>query len=73
MILRDYLLKIRTKYVKSSKVISLGSTVEVLGKKYIAHDTGGAIKGNKIDILMATHEEALAFGVQHLEIKIWEG
>lgn len=46
-------------------VIPYGSEVIFNGKTYIAEDCGGAIKGNRIDIVFATHEEALEFGVQY--------
>ncbi|MBR3215589.1 MAG: 3D domain-containing protein, partial [Exiguobacterium sp.] len=51
--------------------IPLGSKVWVEGYgEAIAGDTGGAIKGNKIDILMPTQEQALAFGRQSITIKV---
>ena len=43
-------------------VIPMGSTVIINGQKYVAEDTGGAIKGNRIDIYMADHDEALSAG-----------
>ncbi len=44
-------------------VISLGSKLLIDGKVYYAEDTGGLIKGKKIDIFFDTHQEALnAFG-----------
>lgn len=49
-------------------VIPYGSEVIINGHTYIAEDCGGAVKGNRIDILFATHEEALAFGVQYAEV-----
>jgi len=33
-------------------------------------DRGGAIKGNRLDVFFATHEEALEWGVQYLEVKV---
>lgn len=36
----------------------------------ISEDRGGAIKGARIDVLMATEEEALAFGRQEVQIRI---
>lgn len=51
-------------------VIPLGSTVLVdLGDGYglrtlVANDTGGAVKGNHIDLCVATHDEALQLGRQ---------
>lgn len=51
-------------------VIPIGTKVYIDGIGYrTAQDTGGAIKGNKIDILFETHQEALDFGRQKL--KIW--
>lgn len=44
------------------KVIPLGSTVIINGHEYVAMDTGGAVKGNVIDIYFASHDAALEFG-----------
>lgn len=45
------------------KVIPLGSKVHIEGfGDYIAEDTGGAIKGYKIDIYFPDHQSALNFG-----------
>lgn len=44
------------------KKIPLGSFVKINGVVYHAEDTGGAIKGNRIDVVVATHKEALAKG-----------
>ena len=44
-------------------VIPLGSTVIIDGQEYIAQDVGGAIKGNRIDVYVNSHEEALEKGV----------
>lgn len=49
-------------------VIPLGSQVQINGKTYMAEDTGGAIKGKKIDIFFETHEEALAYGRRDVEV-----
>ncbi len=35
-------------------------------------DRGGAIKGDHLDVLFPTHEQALQWGVQHLDVTIWE-
>lgn len=52
-------------------VIPLGSTVIVNGKEfYVAEDTGKAIKGNRVDICFSTHEEALQFGRQIVEVEV---
>ncbi|MFT8871720.1 MAG: 3D domain-containing protein [Sporolactobacillus sp.] len=52
-------------------VIPLGSRVLIPGYGvYTAADTGGAIRGNRIDVHFATQSEALNFGVQRLTIQI---
>jgi len=52
-------------------VIPLGSKVSIEGLgTYTAADTGGAIKGNRIDVLMATERAALQFGRKHLKLTI---
>ncbi len=33
-------------------------------------DRGGAIKGNRVDVFFATHEEALQWGVRYLDVEI---
>ena len=33
-------------------------------------DRGGAIKGNRLDVFFATHEEALQWGVQYLKVDV---
>lgn len=48
--------------------IPLGSYVKVNGKVYHAEDTGGAIKGNRLDIVVGTHNEALAKGTYSAEV-----
>lgn len=49
-------------------VIPYGSEVIINGHTYIAEDCGGAIKGNRVDILFATHREALNFGIRYAEV-----
>ncbi len=52
-------------------VIPLGSTVHVEGYgTAVAGDTGGAIKGNKIDLFMPERSDAVNFGRQNLEVTI---
>ncbi|PRY83653.1 3D domain-containing protein [Alkalibacterium olivapovliticus] len=52
-------------------VIPLGSMVEVEGMGvYIAGDTGGAIKGNIIDIHFSTVAEALQWGRRSVTIRV---
>ena len=44
------------------RLIKLGSKVRMNGKEYIAEDTGGAIKGKRIDLFVGSHSEAMKFG-----------
>ena len=49
-------------------VIPLGSTVTINGQEYKAQDTGGLIKGNRLDMYFDNHEDAIQFGVQYMEV-----
>lgn len=49
-------------------VIPYGTEIIIDGKTYIAHDCGGAIKGNRIDIYFASHKRAVKFGRQTAEV-----
>lgn len=52
-------------------VIPLGTRVFIPGYgEAIAEDIGWGIKGNRIDVAFDTHEEALSFGRQDLEVYI---
>ncbi|MCY9132832.1 3D domain-containing protein [Bacillus spizizenii] len=56
-------------------VIALGSTVEIKQAdgttfKAVAQDTGGAIKGTKIDVLVATEADAVQFGRQSVQVRV---
>ena len=55
------------------RVIPLGTKLYVPGYGYgIAADTGGAIKGNKIDLAYESRSEALRFGRQMMTIRIYD-
>ncbi|MDQ0200660.1 LysM peptidoglycan-binding and 3D domain-containing protein [Neobacillus ginsengisoli] len=52
-------------------VIPLGSKVYVEGfGEATAADTGGAIKGNRIDVFIPSEQDALNFGVKQLKVTI---
>lgn len=61
-----------------AKVISVDPTVIPLGTKVyvegygeaIAGDTGGGIKGNRIDIFIPDKQDAIDYGVQTVKVKI---
>ena len=58
------------------RVLPLGSLVSVPGYDGGAVvpvlDTGGAIKGNRLDVLYPTHEVAMRWGVQEIDVTVWE-
>lgn len=49
-------------------VIGYNQEVYINGSVYKAHDTGGNIKGNQIDIYMTEHDEAIEFGVKYADV-----
>ena len=56
-----------------TKVIPFGTKVIINDKEYIAQDTGGAIKGNKIDVYFEDHQRASDFGVKYEEVFLFSG
>jgi len=55
------------------KVIPLGSKVYVPGYGVaLAADTGGAIKGNRLDVCYLSTTEAFSWGVQHVTVYVLE-
>ncbi|MDQ8094235.1 3D domain-containing protein [Bacillus amyloliquefaciens] len=56
-------------------VIALGSTVEIKQSdgttfEAVSLDTGGAIKGAKIDVLVANEADAVQFGRQSVQVRV---
>lgn len=58
------------------RVLPLGSLVSVPGYDDGAVvpvlDTGGAIKGERLDVLYATHEIAMRWGIKEVDVTVWE-
>jgi 3D (Asp-Asp-Asp) domain-containing protein len=55
------------------KVIPLGSKVYVDGYGYaVAGDKGSAIKGNKIDVFIPNHNNAVNWGVKTVNVRIYK-
>jgi 3D (Asp-Asp-Asp) domain-containing protein len=55
------------------KIIPLGSRVFLQypdghGEYAVAEDTGGAIKGNRIDVAKWTRDQAKDFGIKHVKV-----
>ena len=56
--------------VAASAQFAYGTKLVINGKEYVVEDRGGSIKGNKIDIYMNSHAEALAWGVKYLPVQV---
>ena len=49
-------------------IIPFNEVVLINGREYICHDVGSAIFEKRIDIFMESHQRALEWGVQYIEI-----
>ena len=62
------------RFVAADNVYAFGTEMIIPGynesQSVEVKDRGGAIKNNRLDVFFNTHEEALAWGVQHLYVLI---
>lgn len=56
--------------VAASSKFAFGTKLNINGHIYTVEDRGGAISGNKIDIFVNSHSEALAWGVRYLPVSV---
>ena len=49
---------------------AFGTKLSLNGKVYTVEDRGGAINGNRIDLYVNSHAEALAWGVRYLPVSV---
>ncbi len=56
--------------VAASGQFAFGTKLIINGREYVVEDRGGAIQGNKIDVYMNSHAEALAWGVKYLPVQV---
>ena len=49
---------------------AFGTKLSLNGKVYTVEDRGGAISGNRIDLYVSSHAEALAWGVRYLPVSV---
>lgn len=56
--------------VATSSQFSFGTKLLINGHEYTVEDRGGAITGNKIDVYMDSHADALAWGVRYLPVQV---
>jgi 3D (Asp-Asp-Asp) domain-containing protein len=61
-------------FVAADKLYPFGTKMEIEGynssQAVKVMDRGGAIKGNRLDLFFHTHQQALEWGVQHLDVLI---
>ena len=58
--------------VAASGQFAFGTKLNINGQEYTVEDRGGAIQGNRIDIYMNSHAEAMAWGVKYLPVQVVE-
>lgn len=63
------------RFVAADRAIPFGRAVSVPGyaggRPVPVLDRGGAIRGDRLDVFFPTHDQALTWGVQYLEVRIW--
>lgn len=50
--------------------LPLGTKIKINGKVYVVKDRFGGGYTNRLDIYMSTHQEAINFGRQYLEVEV---
>ena len=56
--------------VAASGKFAFGTKLNIGGHIYTVEDRGGAVNGNKIDIYVNSHAEALQWGVKYLPVNV---
>ena len=56
--------------IAAPRTFAFGTKVIINGITYTVEDRGGAIQGNRIDIYMNSHAEALQWGVRYVEVEV---
>lgn len=56
--------------IAAPSTFAFGTQLEINGQIYTVEDRGGAIQGNRIDIYMNSHSEALAWGVRYVDVTV---
>ena len=56
--------------VAASSKFAFGTKLNIGGHIYVVEDRGGAVTGNKIDIFVNSHAEALQWGVRYLPVSV---
>ena len=62
--------------IAAPRTIAYGTRIAVPGyrggKPIAVHDRGGAIRGDKLDLLFPTHKEALRWGRRFVRVDVYE-
>ncbi len=56
--------------IAASSKFAYGTKLNIGGHTYTVEDRGGAVNGNKIDIFVSSHAEALQWGVRYLPVSV---
>lgn len=56
--------------IAAPSTFAFGTQLVINGNTYTVEDRGGAIQGNRIDIYMNSHAEAIAWGVRYLNVEV---
>lgn len=57
--------------VAAPKSFAFGTQIHIEGLgSYVVEDRGGSIKGNRLDVFVDSHEEALRLGVQYKDVEV---
>ena len=56
--------------IAAPSTFAFGTKVVINGVTYTVEDRGGAIQGNRIDIYMNSHAEALQWGVRYVNVEV---
>ena len=56
--------------VAASSKFAFGTKLNIGGHIYTVEDRGGVVNGNKIDIFVNTHAEALQWGVRYMNVSV---
>lgn len=68
-----YRLRQGDKIIAAPKTFRFGTEIYISGYGHASvQDRGGAIKDNRLDVYFHTHQEALEWGRQKLQVQIWE-
>ena len=68
-----YIIRQGDKLIAAPRTFRFGTRIIIPGYgSALVKDRGGAIKDNRLDVYFDTHQEALEWGRQKLQVQIWE-